>query len=178
MHKWYVVQVFSGKENQIKKSIEDKLISSGMEEFILEIIIPTENVSEIKKGEQKIVKKRIWPGYLLVKMNLTDEVWAFLKTINGVIGFLGGKEPTPLSEEEVSDLLKYLETKKTEVVHKHKVAVGDTVKIVDGVFVNFLGEVLEVNHEKGTLSVMVSIFGRDTRVDDLEFWQVEEVIGE
>lgn len=178
MHQWYVIQVISGKEKKVKKSIEEKINTSNMEEFIKEIILPTERVSEVKMGEQKITEKRIWPGYLLINMILNDESWIFLKKINGVIDFLGGNNPLPLKDTEMGDILKYLEEKKEEIVHKHKVSVGDTVKIVDGVFVNFVGNVIEVNHEKGRLSVMVSIFGRDTRVDDLEFWQVEEVVGE
>lgn len=174
--KWYVLQVLSGKEKKVKKNIEEKKESGDMSGSIGEIIVPTENVAEVKRGEQKVTEKRIWPGYVLIKMDLDDETWSFVKKVDGVIDFLG--EPSPLSEEEVKDILRDLEEKKEEVVHKHKVEIGDVVKIVDGVFVNFNGNVLEVNHEKGTLSVMVSIFGRDTRVDDLEFWQVEKVSAE
>jgi len=176
MYQWYVIQVLSGKEKKIKKSIEEKKVSQGMEDSIKEILIPTERVSEVKMGEQKITEKRIWPGYLLVNMILNDESFIFLKDIDGVIEFLGGNNPTPLKETEMKDILKYLEEKKEAIVHKHEVAVGDTVKIIDGVFINFVGNVIEVNYEKGRLSVMVSIFGRDTRVDDLEFWQVEEEV--
>lgn len=177
MH-WYVVQVISGKERKVKKAIEEKVVANNMGEFIKNIVIPTEKVSEVKMGEQKIIEKRIWPGYILIHMSLTDDSWIFIKRIDGVIDFLGGENPSFLSEEEEKNLLSYMEEKKKGVVHKYKIEVGDTVKIVDGVFVNFIGNVLEVNQEKGRLSVMVSIFGRDTRVDDLEFWQVEEVTGE
>jgi transcriptional antiterminator NusG len=149
-----------------------------MADDIEEILIPTENVSEVKRGQQKISEKRMWPGYLLVKMNLNDESWAYVKDTPGVIDFLGGEVPTPLSEKEVGDIMKELEDRQKSVVQKHKVEPGDRVKITDGVFVNFVGTVTEVNHEKGRLSVTVSIFGRDTRVDDLEFWQVEQVSSE
>ncbi|KPK32738.1 MAG: antitermination protein NusG [Chlamydiae bacterium SM23_39] len=178
MHKWYVVQVISGKEKRVKKAIDDNKEDAGMKDLVEDIVVPSEMVSEVKMGEQKITEKRIWPGYILVKMVLNDESWDFIKKINGVVGFLGGKNPTPLSEKEISELMRYLEEKKEKVVHKHKVEIGDTVKIIDGVFVNFIGTVIEVNREKGRVSVMVSIFGRDTRVDDLEFWQVEELIKE
>jgi transcriptional antiterminator NusG len=163
----------SSHEKKVKKALEEYLQARGMAEDIVEILIPTENVSEVKRGQQKISEKRMWPGYLLVKMNLHDESWAYVKDTPGVIDFLGGEKPTPLSEREVNDIMKELEDRQKGVVQKHKVEVGDRVKITDGVFVNFVGTVTEVNHEKGRLSVMVSIFGRDTRVDDLEFWQVE-----
>jgi transcription termination/antitermination protein NusG len=175
MYKWYVVQVLSGQEKKTKKSIEENLEKQALKDFVVEILIPTENVSEVKKGQQKITEKRIWPGYVLIKMNLTDESWACVKDTNGVIDFLGGEKPTSLSEQEVADILQELEAKKKGIVQKHDIEVGDSVKITEGVFVNFIGTVTEVFHDKGRLSVMVSIFGRDTRVDDLEFWQVEKI---
>ena len=175
MNKWYVVQAMSGHEKKVKKAIEENRESQGMSDFIEEVIVPTENVAEVKKGQQKISEKRLWPGYILVKMNLTDESWQYIKNTNGVIGFLGGGKPNALTDSEVEEILKELKDKKQEVVHKHNIEVGDRVKITDGVFVNFTGNVIEVYHDKGRLSVMVSIFGRDTRVDDLEFWQVEEL---
>lgn len=175
MQKWYVVQVFTAQEKKVKKALEEYRESSGMSDLIEEILLPTENVMEVKKGEQKISEKRIWPGYVLIKMNLTDESWQYVKSTTGVIDFLGGEKPTSLTDQEVNDILQDLESKKSGVTQKHKIEIGDRVKINDGVFVNFIGTVTEVFQEKGRLSVMVSIFGRDTRVDDLEFWQVEEV---
>lgn len=172
---WFVIQVMSGQEKKVKKNLEENRSASGMLEMIEEVIVPTENVAEVKKGEQKISEKRLWPGYALVKMKLTDEAWMYVKETNGVIGFVGGGKPVPLKDEEVTEILQDLQSRKGEVAYKHKLQVGDHVKITDGVFVNFMGTVLEVNHERGRLSAMVSIFGRDTRVDDLEFWQVEEV---
>ncbi|MFA6118649.1 MAG: transcription termination/antitermination protein NusG [Parachlamydiales bacterium] len=173
--KWYVLQVFSGHEKKVKKAIEDNLKSTGMQEFISEVLIPTENVQEVKKGQHKISEKKLWPGYILIKMNLTDESWAYVKNQASVLDFLGGDKPSSLTDTEVQEILLELEEKKKGVVQKHKFEVGDNVKITEGVFVNFIGTVVEVNHEKGKLSVLVSIFGRDTRVDDLEFWQVEHV---
>lgn len=175
MMKWYVIQVLSTHEKKVKKTLEEMRQSEGYAGLIEEVLLPTENVLEVKKGQQRITEKRIWPGYLLVKMTLTDETWSFVRNTQGVIDFLGGETPTALSEEEVQAVLRDLEGKQEKVTQKHKVTVGDRVKITDGVFVNFIGTVIEVNLEKGRLSVLVSIFGRDTRVDDLEFWQVEEV---
>ena len=178
MHKWYVVQVLSTNEKKAKKALEEHLELKGMSDFIEQILLPIENVSEVKKGQQYIVEKRLWPGYLLIKMNLTDESWLYVKNTNGVIDFLGGEKPTPLTDHEVQEILRDLEDKKQKVTQKHKFEVGDHVKIVDGVFINFIGTVIEVFHDKGRLSAMVSIFGRDTRVDDLEFAQVEEITEE
>ncbi|MBY0530032.1 MAG: transcription termination/antitermination protein NusG [Rhabdochlamydiaceae bacterium] len=174
MHKWYVVQCVSGQEKKVKKAIEENRESKGMAELVEGVLVPTENVAEVKKGQQRISEKKMWPGYILVNMNLTDDTWMYVRNTNGVLGFLGGEKPEPLAQSEVDAILKDLEEKKKGVVQKHNIAAGDKVKITDGVFVNFIGTVIEVFHDKGRLSVMVSIFGRETRVDDLEFWQVEQ----
>jgi len=178
MHKWYVVQVVSGQEKRVKKAIEENRESKGMNELIDSVLVPTENVSEVKRGQQRISEKKLWPGYILVKMNLTDDSWMYVRNSNGVLGFLGGEKPSPLAQGEVDEMMRDLEEKKKGVVQKHNIMSGDKVKITDGVFVNFIGTVQEVFHEKGRLSVLVSIFGRETRVDDLEFWQVEQAPSE
>lgn len=178
MHKWYVVQVISSHEKKVKKALEENREASGMLDLLEEVLVPTENIAEVKKGQQKVSEKRLWPGYILIKLNLTDDSWMYVKNTTGVIDFLGGDAPTPLADREVEDILRELEEKKKGVVQKHNIAEGDKVKITDGVFVNFIGTVTEVFHDKGRLSVMVSIFGRETRVDDLEFWQVELVPAE
>ena len=178
MHKWYVIQVVSGQEKKVKKALEDNRDTKGMLELIDQVLVPTENVAEVKSGQQRVSEKKLWPGYILVNMNLTDDSWMYVKDTNGVLEFLGGEKPTPLAQKEVDDLLNDLEEKKKGVVQKHNIMPGDKVKITDGVFVNFIGTVLEVFHDKGRLSVLVSIFGRETRVDDLEFWQVEQAPAE
>ncbi len=175
MHKWYVLQVLSAQEKKVKKAIEDHRDVKGMDLLIEKVVFPTENVSEVKRGQQHIVEKKLWPGYLLIKMTLNDDTWSFVKNTPGVIDFLGGEAPTALTDHEVDQVMQDLENKKGRVTEKHKFQVGDRVKIIDGVFVNFLGTITEVFPDKGRLSVMVSIFGRDTRVDDLEFLQVEAV---
>ncbi|NGX39294.1 MAG: hypothetical protein KR126chlam1_00620 [Chlamydiae bacterium] len=178
MHKWYVIQAISGQEKKVKRALEEYREPKGMLELIEEVLVPSENVAEVKAGQQKISEKRLWPGYIIIKMTITDDSWMYVKDTNGVLGFLGGDPPTPLSEKEIDEILSELEEKKEGIVQKHKINVGDRVKITDGVFVNFIGDVIEVFHDKGRLSVMVSIFGRETRVDDLEFWQVELVTAE
>lgn len=172
--KWYVVQVLTQQERRVKKALDENKESRGMAGLIDRVVLPTENVSEVRRGQQRVVERRMWPGYLFVHMELTDEAWMHVKGLDGVVDFLGGETPHVLSEEEVAGLLKDLEDKKACVVQRHKFEIGDRVKITDGVFINFVGSVTEVYHEKGRLSVLVSIFGRDTRVDELEFWQVEE----
>ena len=178
MHNWYVVQVLSTHEKKVMKAIEEQREIKGVGDLIELVLLPTENVSEVKNGKQKILEKRLWPGYLLVKMKLTDDSWLYIKNTAGVIDFLGGDKPTALSDKEVEEVLRDLEDKKQKVTQKHKFNVGDRVKITDGVFVNFIGTVTNVFHDKGRLSVLVSIFGRETRVDDLEFAQVEEITEE
>lgn len=175
MKKWYVVQVLSSHEKRVKKALEENRESHGMLECIDQVVLPTENVSEVKQGQQRIVEKRVWPGYLLVHMEMNDDSIMYVRNTNGVVGFLGGDTPSELSQDEVQLILQDLEDKKSKVTEKHKFDVGDKVKITDGVFVNFVGEIVELHKDKGRLSVLVSIFGRDTRVDDLEFWQVETI---
>ncbi len=172
--KWYVVQVLTQQEKKVKKALEENRTARGMAMLVDQVVLPTENVSEVKRGQQRVVERRMWPGYLLIHMDLTDESWMYVKNTDGVVDFLGGEKPTEINESEVEGLLRELEDKKSRVTQRHKFGAGDKVKITDGVFVNFVGTVTEIFHDKGRLSVLVSIFGRDTRVDDLEFWQVEE----
>jgi transcription termination/antitermination protein NusG len=178
MHEWYVVQVIPGQEKRVKKNLEETRESQGMVDFVADILIPTENVAEVKGGEQKVSEKRVWPGYILVNMTLRDESWLFIKGCNGVVDFLGGKPPLPLTKSEIDAILSDLETKKLEVTHKHNIKIGDKVKINHGVFSNCMGTVHEVFHDKGRLNVFVSIFGRDTCVNNLEFWEVEQILQE
>lgn len=173
MQKWYVVHVLSSHEKKVKKALEEQREMKGVTPFIEKVILPIENVSEVKKGLQHVVEKKLWPGYLLVKMEFNEDSWSYVKNTAGVIEFLGGGKPTALSDAEVEEILRDLEDKRQRVTQKHKFQVGDRVKIIDGVFVNFIGTITDVFHDKGRLSVLVSIFGRDTRVDDLEFFQVE-----
>ena len=178
MYHWYVLQVLAGHEKKVKKALEEQRAAKGMNDLIDEVLLPIERVSEIKKGEQKVVEKRLWPGYLLIKMLLNDDSWSYVKTTQGVIDFLGSERPNPLTDKEVGEILQDLQEKQEVVTSRHQFEVGESIKIVDGVFINFVGTVTDVNQDKGRLSVLVSIFGRDTKVDDLEFTQVEKFSGE
>lgn len=175
MHKWYVIQVLSSHEKKVKRTIEENVSKQGMGESVSEVMLPTEQVAEVKAGEQKVFERRLWPGYLFVKMQLDDDTWMTVKGCNGVIGFLGGGSPQPLTESEVENLINDLKTKKDAVAQKHSFEVGDRVRINQGVFASFEGEVQAIDHVRGKLTALVSIFGRETVVDDLELWQVDEV---
>src|ERR1700688_5040950 len=106
MHKWYVVQVVSGLEKRVKKTIEENYVAKGMGELIETVLVPTENVAEVKRGKQTVSEKKLWPGYILMKMNLTDDSWMFVKNTSGVLDFLGGEKPSPLSQREVDEILR------------------------------------------------------------------------
>src|SRR5580704_16840498 len=121
MHKWYVVQVVSGQEKRVKKAIEENRESKGMSELVDSVLVPIENIAEVKRGQQRISEKKLWPGYILVKMNLTDDSWMYVRDTNGVLGFWGGEKTAPLNESEVDEILRDLEEKKKGVVQKHNI---------------------------------------------------------
>lgn len=172
---WYVVQVMSGQEKKVKKNLEENRVLRNLVSEVEEALVPIERVAEVKQGEQRITEKRIWPGYVLVKMKLSEETWLYVKETNGVLGFLGGEKPVHLTDAEVEEIIHQTQG---EIVHKNKLVPGSRVKIVDGVFANMLGQVVEVYEKTGKLSVRVSVFNRDIPVNDLEFWQVEELAAE
>ena len=166
--KWYVIHTYSGYENAVKTSIEKFVTVRGMEDMILRMEIPMETVTEVTdSGATKQVERKVFPGYVLVKMVMTDETWHLVRNVRGVTGFVGSaNKPIPLTEEEV--LAMGME--KHEIVVQYQV--GDHVKIVDGPLASFTGVVEEIEPEKNRVSVMVSMFGRETPVD-LELDQVE-----
>lgn len=167
--KWYVVHTYSGHENKVKANIEKIVENRGMEDIILEVAVPTEEVVEVKNGKKKVRLKKIFPGYTLVKMIMTDESWYVVRNTRGVTGFVGpGSKPIPLTEEEIINM--GIEQKVIDI----DVEVGDSIKVISGPFENFVGVVEEVNLEKQNLKVLISMFGRETPVE-LEFTQVEKL---
>ena len=172
VHEWYVIQVLSGWEQKVKEALEKRIQMEGMQETISRILIPAENVSEVKSGKKKISKRKFFPGYILLQMDVTDESWYFVTETNGVIGFAGQGRPVPLLEHEIEGILNQIEGKKEKVKPKIHFDKGENIKVTDGPFVNFSGVVDEVNPDRGKLKVMVLIFGRSTPVE-LEYWQVE-----
>ena len=167
--KWYVVHTYSGHENKVKVNIEKMVENRNMQNLILEIAVPTEDVVEIKDGQRKIKTKKMFPGYVIIKMIVTNESWYLVRNTQGVTGFVGhGSEPIPLTDEEVARM--GIE----KVFIELDVEVGDTVRVISGPFESFMGTVEDINREKQVLTVKVSMFGRDTPVE-LEFAQVEKV---
>ncbi|MCK9603839.1 MAG: transcription termination/antitermination protein NusG [Candidatus Omnitrophica bacterium] len=175
MKNWYVVHTQTGLEEKVKTSLENKLAALGMGDVVSKVIIPTEQISEIRSGKKKISQRKFFPGYLLVEMELTEQTYLFIKKTPGVTGFIGlGKRPMPLPQTEVDSILK--RTQDTQVKPSPKIAFekGEQVRVKEGPFVNFNGTIDEIHPEKGKLKVNVSIFGRATPVE-LEYWQVEKI---
>ena len=172
---WYVIHTQTGQEEKVKSSIESQVRNTPLSELVTEVLVPTEQVSEVKEGKKRITKRKFFPGYVLVQMELTEDSWYLVKSTAGVSGFIGsGQKPIPLREEEVLNLIKQAEERKEKPIPKVVYDKGESVKVTDGPFTNFSGTVEEVNPNKGKLKVMVSIFGRATPVE-LEYWQVERI---
>ncbi len=168
---WYVIHSYSGYENKVKKNLESRIESMGMQDYIFEVVVPTEGVVELRDGRRRTVEQRIFPGYILVDMILNDESWFAVRNTPGVTGFVGsGNQPTPLRQEEVDSILRRMEEEAPKV--KVSFRVGDSVRIVDGPFADFLGTVDDLNLEKGKVRLLVSFFGRETPVE-LDFLQVQ-----
>ena len=173
--RWYVVHVYSGFEKKIAQQIKDQAVRSGLGEQFEEVLVPSENVVEMRRGQKINSEHKFFPGYVLVKMDLTDDAWHLVKNTPKVTGFLGSKtKPSPISEAEADRILKQSQ----EGVERPRPAVlfdiGEQVRVSDGPFASFNGTVEEVDEEKGRLKVSVSIFGRSTPVE-LEYSQVEKI---
>ena len=173
---WYVIHTQTGYEERVKSNLEKKLKQSpDSAPFVEKIIVPTEQVAEIKGGKKKISQRKFFPGYVLVNMELNDKTWYFIKRTPGVTGFVGPhSRPTPLTDVEIKNILKQSETTKEKPIPKVTFEKGEAIRVKEGPFNNFNGLVEEVNHEKGKVKVSISIFGRATPVE-LEMWQVEKV---
>jgi transcriptional antiterminator NusG len=175
MKSWYVVHTQTGLEDKVKTSLENRISTKGLQDLITKVVIPTEQVSEIRSGKKRISERKFFPGYLLVEMELNENTYLLIKTTPGVTGFIGlGRKPMPLPQQEVDNILK--RTEETQVKPSPKVIFekGEQVRVTEGPFVNFNGTIDEINPAKGKLKVSVSIFGRATPVE-LEYWQVEKI---
>ncbi len=173
--RWYIVHVYSGFENKVKASLEERIATSLHPDKFDEVLVPTEEVVELVKGKRRTSSRKFYPGYILVKMTLDDESWHIVNDTAKVTGFLGGREkPTPISDEEANQILNRMEDGKNQPQPKYFFEEGDEIRVIDGPFTNFNGTVVEVNPEKGKIKVLVSIFGRSTPVE-LDFVQVSKL---
>jgi transcriptional antiterminator NusG len=173
--RWYVLHVYSGFENKVAEAIKDKAKKQGIEDKVEEIMVPTEEVLEIRRGQRVNTERKFFPGYVLAKMDLDDEIWHMVKNTPKVTGFLGaGNKPSPISEKEAKQLIQQIqegiERPRPSIVYD----IGEEVKVTDGPFASFNGMVEEIDEERGRLKVSVSIFGRATPVE-LEYSQVEKL---
>ena len=173
--RWYVVHAYSGFENQVKKALEERIKRAGMEDSFGEILVPTEEVVEMKEGQQRRSERKFFPGYVLVQMDMTDDTWHLVKEVPRVMGFIGASrgKPTPISDAEADQILNRVREGVEKPRPKVLFEVGEVVRVTDGPFNDFNGVVEEVNYEKSRLRVAVLIFGRSTPVE-LDFSQVEK----
>ncbi len=173
--KWYVVHAYSGYEQQVKRSLEERIRRFGMEDRFGEILVPTEEVVEMKNGQKRRSERKFFPGYVLVQMDMDDDTWHLVKDVPKVMGFIGGTadKPAPITDKEAEAILQRVQEGAEKPRPKVLFGVGEVVRVIDGPFNDFNGTVEEVNYEKSRLRVAVSIFGRSTPVE-LEFGQVEK----
>ena len=172
---WYVIHTLTGQEEKVRSSLQRMVDADAGQGPIAQVLVPMEKISEVKAGKKKISERRVFPGYVLIQMALSDETWYQMKSTPGVAGFVGsGIRPVPLREEEVAQILQATQEKMEKPIPKVIFEKGEGVRITEGPFNNFNGTIEEINPEKGKLKVMVTIFGRSTPVE-MEYWQVEKV---
>ncbi len=173
---WYIVQTYSGYENKVKTNLDQRILSMDMNDRIFQVVIPIEEEIEIHQGQRKTVQKKMFPGYVFVQMVMSDDSWYVVRNTPGVTGFAGStaedrSKPTPLDDEEVGRILRQMQTSQPRVNIGFKV--GESVRVTDGPFADFLGTVDEINLDKGKVRVLVTMFGRETTVE-MDFLQVEK----
>jgi transcriptional antiterminator NusG len=171
--KWFVVHTYSGHELKVAQALKQRANSMKLTDYILEILIPTQNKIQIKKGQKFSVREKLFPGYMLVKLVLTDDSWLAVRTTQGVTGFVGmGNQPTPLPQSEVDSIMKFMVMEAPK--YKSTFSIGEAVKIIEGPFADFLGSIESIDDARGKVKVLVSIFGRETPVE-LDFLQVQKI---
>jgi transcriptional antiterminator NusG len=173
--RWYILHTLSGAEEKAKANLEARIKAHNYGQFIANVIIPKEQVTEVKLGKKKILERKFFPGYILVEMEMNDDSWLFVKNTPGITTFIGPRrKPSPISQEEVDKILAKAKESKEKPAPKVTFEKGESVRVIEGAFLNFNGLVEEIQQDKGKLKVSVSIFGRTTPVE-LEFWQVEKI---
>ncbi|MFA5060391.1 MAG: transcription termination/antitermination protein NusG [Candidatus Omnitrophota bacterium] len=173
--KWYVVHTQTGSEEKVRAGLASRIATTALKEYVGEVVVPTEQVSEIRSGKKRISARKFFPGYILLKMEMNKESWYLIKSTPGITGFIGsGNKPTALSDDEVQNILKRTHDTESKPSPKIVFEINEPVRIAQGPFANFNGTVIEVYPDRGKLKVSVSIFGRATLVE-LEYWQVEKI---
>lgn len=171
--RWYVVHTYSGHENKVAQALKQRVETMGLTDKVLELLVPTQNRIKIAKGKKFEIAEKIFPGYLLIKMILTDDSWLTVRTTSGITSFVGvGNKPTPLPDSEVKAIQKFMKMEAPK--YKASFTQGEAVKIIEGPFADFLGSVDSIDNEKGKVKVLVSIFGRETPVE-LDFLQISKI---
>lgn len=171
---WFVIHTYSGYENKVKANLEKRVESMNMSDKIFRVVVPMEDEVQVKEGKRKIVKRKIYPGYVMVEMILTDASWYVVRNTPGVTGFVGtGNKPIPLLEEEAQQILQHLGVEAPRP--RIDVAVGENVRVTSGPFENFIGSIEEIQPDKGKLKVVVSMFGRETPIE-LDINQIEKIV--
>ncbi|MYD65929.1 MAG: transcription termination/antitermination protein NusG [Chloroflexi bacterium] len=173
---WYIIQTYSGYENKVKKNLDQRIQQMDLGGLIFDVVIPTEEEIEIRDGQRRTVSKKLFPGYVLIQMLMEDDAWSLVRNTPGVTGFAGGNEeegsrPVPLDDEEAARILRQMDAGTPRI--NVGFAVGESVRVIDGPFIDFVGQVDDINLDKGKVRVMVSMFGRETPVE-LDFLQVEK----
>ena len=171
---WYAVHTYSGYENKVKSNLERKVSSLGLEDKIFNVLVPIKDEVEKKNGGEKVTKRKLFPGYVFVEMIVNEKTWFDVRNTDGVTGFVGsGTDPTPIGEEEMSNILSQMGVQEAKPVIKIDVVAGETVKIKSGSFENYAAKVVSVDNERGKIKALIDMFGRETPVE-LDFGQVEK----
>jgi transcriptional antiterminator NusG len=173
--RWYVIHAYSNYENQVKKALEERIRRAGLEQYFGKVLVPTEEIVEMRQGQQRKSERKFFPGYVLVQMELNDETWHLVREVPRVLGFIGGTsdKPAPIADSEAEAILNRVEAGVNKPRPKVLFEAGEVIRVIDGPFKDFNGVVEEVNYEKSKLRVSVLIFGRSTPVE-LDFGQVEK----
>ena len=172
-HKWFIISTYSGHEKKVANQIKQRVKANDLEDKVSDVIVPTQEKIVVSSGKKRTVEERIFPGYVLICMEMNDETWQIVRNTEGVTSFVGTeKKPTPLNEKEAQSIISYMDVKQPS--YQFAFSVGDAVKVVDGPFADFIGSISEINEDKGQVTVLLSVFGRETPVS-LDFIKVSKL---
>lgn len=172
-HKWFIISTYSGHEKKVANQIKQRVKANDLEEKVSDVVVPTQEKIVVSSGKKKTIEERIFPGYVLICMEMNDDTWQIVRNTEGVTSFIGTeKKPTPLNEHEASSILAYMDVK--QPAYQFAFSVGDAVKVVDGPFADFIGTISEINEDRGQVTVLLSVFGRETPVS-LDFMKVSKL---